>query len=113
MICQLHHIALNVDDLEWYIDFFQKVFHMEIRKITGAAPSRKVWFTEGVQLNECFDLLSACGIYDHIAFAVPNIEETVKAALQMGCTSLSNKEHWFALPNGQLIELISIETKEV
>lgn len=109
MICQLHHIALNIDNLEWYISFFQKIFHMEIRKMIGVAPNRKVWFIEGVQLNECFDLPPGCGIYDHIAFAVPNIKETVEAALQIGCTSLPNKKHWFALPNGIMIELISIE----
>ena len=109
MKSQLHHVALNVQDIEWYVSFFQEIFGMKIRKTAGTASEQKVWFVEGIQLNACQEMPVTGGVYDHISLAVPNIAETVKAALKAGCVSLPNGEHWFALPNGVKIELMCIE----
>lgn len=108
----LHHIALNVCDIEWYISFFGKIFGMEIRKTAGKVPNRKVWFVEGIQLNECQDVPDTRGICDHISIAVPDIRTAVNAALKEGCAPLPNGEHWFALPNGMPVELMYTELPE-
>lgn len=108
MKSQLHHAAMNVCDLDWYAGFFQEVFGMEVRKTTGTAPNRKIWFFEGIQLNECLDETAAGRAYDHIAIGVPDIIETAALALERGCTPLPDGSHWFALPNGVKIELMCI-----
>lgn len=110
MKSQLHHVALNVQDIKWYTSFFQEIFGMEIRKTTGSAPSRKLWFTEGIQLNECQEMPVIGGAYDHVSIAVPDVAETVRAALKAGCTPLPNGAHWFALPNGTMVELMCMES---
>lgn len=105
---KLHHIALNVCDMEWYAALFQEIFHLEIRKREGTAPYRKIWFFEGLQLNECVDIPAQGDICDHISFSTSNIEETVEAALTAGCMPVPNKKNWFALPNGLKVELMKI-----
>jgi len=109
MKSKLHHVALNVHDLEWYAAFFQDVFHMEVRKTAGDAPSRKIWLMEGIQLNECQDESDIGNVCDHISIAVPDVAGTVDAALSAGCTTLPNGEHWFSLPNGVMVELMRAE----
>lgn len=102
----LHHAALNVADLDWYAAFFQETFAMEVRRTSGEAPARKIWFSEGIQLNECPDAAAAGGACDHISLAVPDVPAYVAAALAAGCTPLPQGAHWLALPNGVRIELV-------
>lgn len=106
MKSQLHHVAMNVCDLKWYTTFFQDVFGMEIRKTSGSAPNQKIWFSAGIQLNECRDAADVGNAYDHISISVADVSETVRAALRAGCTQLPDGAHWFALPNGIRIELM-------
>ena len=109
MKSQLHHVALNVQDIKWYTAFFEEIFGMKVRKTSGSTSTQKVWFFEGIQLNECPNKPAMGEMYDHISLAVPNIAETVEAALKAGCTPLPNGEHWFALPNGVRVELMCTE----
>lgn len=113
MKSQLHHVALNVSGLDWYTQFFQEVFGMEIRKSTGTAPNRKLWFTEGIQLNEVPGAPSGGGACDHISIAVPDVPAAKEAALQAGCTPLPNGAHWFSLPNGVMVELMCTALSEI
>ena len=75
----LHHIALSVDRLDWYLDFFTTVFEMTVQKTAGDAPERKIWFHEGVQLNEAAKKPAAGTLYDHLAISAKE-KETVIAA---------------------------------
>ncbi len=106
MKSQLHHVALNVPDIQWYTSFFQRIFGMKIRKTSGRSPDRKVWFFEGIQLNECLNIPAAGAACDHISISVTDIAETMGAALKAGCMPVTNGEHWFALPDGMMIELM-------
>lgn len=103
---QLHHAALQTADFDWYVNFFQKVFSMEVRKTSGEAPDRKVWFHEGIQLNEGTPADGPDGAYNHIAIAVPDIPSYAAAALEAGCTPLPQGGHWVMLPNGVKLELM-------
>ena len=96
MRSHIHHVALNVEDLDWYINFFQQVFGMTVQRTRGEAPGRQIWFSEGIQLNEAFAPGEAGNLYDHLSIAVDNIPETVQAACETGCTPL---------PNGVKVEL--------
>lgn len=110
MKAHLHHVALNVTDFTWYENFFTTLFEMTISRTAGtdAEGNRKVWFTEGIQLNEvpmCSSPQSDLPTVDHISLAVDNISLTIACALECGCSRLPEGEHWFALPNGVKVEL--------
>ncbi len=105
MKSQIHHAALNVSAFDWYTAFFQTVFGMTVQKTSGERPARKVWFHEGIQLNERTDAIGCGTICDHISLAVENIPEAVDAAINAGCDPLPEGAHWFALPNGVRLEL--------
>ena len=105
MRARIHHVALNVVDMEWYISFFQNVFEMRIQRTDGESPKRRVWFHEGVQLNECREEPDCGAAYDHFSLGVDDIPGAVKQALEAGCSPLPNGEHWLKLPNGVRLEL--------
>ena len=100
----LHHIALSVDRLDWYLDFFTKVFEMTVQKTAGDAPERKIWFHEGVQLNEAAKKPAAGTLYDHLAISTKEKETVIARAEEFGCRRI--KENWISLPDGVTIELI-------
>ena len=106
----IHHAALNVKEYEWYRHFFENVFHMTAERIAGDAPHRQLWFAEGIQLNETPEEVSALpagNACDHISLGVDIPEaEAAARAIEAGCRPVPGKPaHWFALPDGVLIEL--------
>ena len=52
MSCQLHHVAVNTRNFEETVRFFKELFAMEVTQEKGQAPNRKLWFREGIQINE-------------------------------------------------------------
>lgn len=100
----LHHIALSVNRLDWYVDFFTKVFEMTVRKTAGSAPERKIWFHEGIQLNETPDTPAAGTLYDHLAISAEDPEAVIARAEEAGCRRI--RENWIVLPDGVTMELI-------
>ena len=105
MKSRIHHAALNVADLDWYRAFFEQVFDMTIERVAGEPPSRKIWFLEGIQLDETAEAADVGNIVGHVSIGVEDIPGTVERAVGMGCTRLPNGAHWFALPNGVKMEL--------
>ena len=110
MKAHLHHTAINVADFVWYENFFTTLFEMTILRTTGTAAegNRKVWFAEGIQLNEvsmCDGIGTKTPAVDHISLAVDNIPSAITGALKRGCSRLSEGDHWFSLPNGTKVEL--------
>ena len=106
MAGRLHHVCVNSVNFEETVRFFQEVFQMEISHTRGTAPSRKLWFQEGIQVNEAAHADSAGNLYDHIGIHVDNKEETLAKARAFGCTILPDKPKWFYTPDGTLIELM-------
>ena len=105
MKTQLNHTALNVKEFDWYFDFFQRVFDMEVQRERGDRPGRQVWFKQGVQLNEVAADEVPGKLYDHLGFVVEDVPALKALAVKNGCTHLEGKDHWFILPNGVRIEL--------
>ena len=114
MKTKIHHAAVNVCELDWYAGFFQDVFGMTVERTAGEAPSRQIWFREGIQLIEKAEGGKAGGQTvlahegcDHISLGVD--EDPVcmaKRAVDRGGKPVEGKgEHWFSLPNGVQIEL--------
>lgn len=105
MACRIHHAALSVSDFDWHVAFFTQVFGMEAERADGEAPKRRIWFRQGIQLNEKPGDKILGDAYDHISIGVEDVPATVAAACAMGCTPLPNGAHWFALPSGVRVEL--------
>lgn len=102
---QVHHVAVNSANFEKTVQFFQELFDMEVLKANGEAPNRKLWFRQGIQVNEVSGIVPGGGVYDHIGIQVSNREQTLAKALSMGCSAIDGK-HWFTAPDHIVIELM-------
>lgn len=106
MTSRLDHVALNVAHFEEALEFFQTVFGMEVTKVNGDAPMRKVWLKQGIQLNEVPQKPSETGVVDHIAIRVEDVSAIMNEVKCRNLTLISGKENWFYLSNGIVIELV-------
>ena len=106
MASKLHHVCVNSANFEQTVRFFQEVFQMEISHTRDAAPTRKLWFKEGIQVNEVPDVPSPAGPWDHVGIEVSNKEEILSKIPSFGCTVLPEKPHWFLTTDGFVIELM-------
>ena len=107
MSVYIHHVALKTTDLEASVKFFEEVFGMTVQKVRGEAPARKLWLDQGIQLNEVASYGDGANAFDHFAVNVDNVAEVVAKAEAHGCSRLPGKDHWFAMPDGLLIELMN------
>ena len=105
MRAQIHHVALNVEAMDWYVDFFQNIFEMTVQRTDGERPNRRLWFAEGVQLNECAAAPARGDAIDHFSLGVEDVPAAAEAAVKAGCAALPEGPHWVALPNGVRLEL--------
>lgn len=105
MFAEIHHVALNVKDYDWYLKFFTEVFEMTVEREKGEIPNRQVWFNEGIQLNEVSDMGVHGGMYSHIGIASDDWDTIIERAKSFGCTQYEVKKHWFDTPEGYAIEL--------
>ncbi|HBK02964.1 MAG TPA: hypothetical protein DDY87_00845 [Clostridiales bacterium] len=104
---QLHHMAVNSQNFEETVAFFQTLFQMEIARTRGDAPHRMLWFREGIQVNEVTEVLPGGSRYDHIGIGVADREQVMEKALAMGCKPVPGKEaHWLSTPDGYVLELM-------
>ena len=102
---RIHHVALNIADMDWYVSFFQDVFGMTVQRTAGEKPNRRLWFHKGIQLNECKSELVCGNAIDHFSLGVTDIPAAVEAAVDAGCAALPDGPHWIALPDGVRLEL--------
>lgn len=109
MRSNIHHVSLSVKDFDWYVDFFSKVFEMTVERTRGEKPSRILWFSQGIQINEVSEdrHQTQPAVCDHISIGVDiDPVEASEIAKANGCHTADGKgAHWFALPNDVLIEL--------
>ena len=105
----IHHAAIAVREFDWYVTFFEKVFDMTVERTTGETPNRQLWVAQGIPVNECSEPRPesdqpAC---DHISIGVDiDPVEAAEKAVENGCRHVEGKgAHWFALPNGVLLEM--------
>lgn len=106
MSCQLHHVAVNTRNFEETVRFFKELFSMEVTEERGQAPNRKLWFREGIQVNEVLELPTQGSLCDHIGIHVENWEQLRQRAEEMGCAPVPGKPHWFVTPDKLVIELM-------
>lgn len=105
MAGQLHHVAVNSANFEETVRFFEELFGMEASRTAGQAPERKLWFRQGIQVNEAVNAEPG-GLYDHIGIQVTDKALTLEKAAAFGCTPVAGKPGWFVTPDNIVIELI-------
>ena len=103
----IHHVALRVGDIPYFVDFFHQVFGMNIVKTRGEEGAYdSVWLDGGVQLLSDRSDSPSLGVQDHVSFAVEDIEKTKELALPYGGMPVPGKKnHWFQIPQGIVFEL--------
>lgn len=105
MYAKIDHVAIKVNNLEESVHFFKEVFGMEEEKTAGEKPVRKVWFRQGIQLNETDEGIMTEGIMDHIGIHTDCKETVLLKCKEAGCEILPNGDNWFQTPTGIKIEL--------
>lgn len=102
----LDHVCVATLDAEAAIRFYNELLGMEVSKMVGEGPDRKIWLDGGIQIKEVKELGKQDGCVDHIAFYIPEDEKdaVVEKALALGCTRLPKKGYWLETPDGLLLE---------
>lgn len=105
--CTVHHIALKVGNIPYFISFFEDVFGMSVYKKRGEAGAYdSVWLDGGIQLLNTTTENPMAGSMDHISFLVDDVEEIKKRAEKYGAFPCPEKAaHWFQIPEGIVFEL--------
>lgn len=107
MAAYLDHVGYRVDNLDWYIAFFEEVMEMGVEKQrVNPDGSREVWLAGGLQLCEEREFAGGDGRAHHLCLIVDDLEAIREKALARGCTQLP-KHHWLKLPDGLQIELFT------
>jgi len=112
---KLDHLALRVADLEWYVDFLQSVFDMQITETQGDDPSRpeQVWLG-GFQLTRSGQITPKQDTHSeriwHVSIDVADRDAAANAMLDYpGVKRWKDKpeqQYWLVLPDGLIIELV-------
>lgn len=108
----IDHVALSVNEFDWYVDFFQTVFYMEIEKKAGEYPNRKIWFDQGIQLNESIKQGVAGELYHHIAIRVANPKMTYEKLDKIACKKSNKSDNWYIIKDVLLIEILNCKGAE-
>ena len=104
---QLDHVAINSSNVEETVRFFSDVFCMSVSRETGVKPHRRIWFHQGIQINETTELSLGNTLYHHIALRVSDKERVVEAAKSYGCSLVDGKSDWLLTGDGIVIELMA------
>ena len=76
MAAYVEHAAYYVNQMDWYLNFFQQVFQMPVQKQRqGADGLREVWLEGGVQLCETTAPALEDGRCAHLCLIVEDLEQ--------------------------------------
>lgn len=104
MTAVLDHVAINSQNFEETVRFFEEVFHMTVSRESGSGPVRQIWFHQGIQINESTERCRENALYHHIALRVKDQAEAIEAAKTYGCTMVAGRKNWIVTPDGIVIE---------
>ena len=101
---KINHIAFSTTKFD---DFRLLLLNIgfTIKKESGYAPLRQMWFNEGIQLIES-SVSDNDLILDHIAFENNCINTMIDKATSLGCSINSRGSNWLNLTNKVLIEFV-------
>jgi hypothetical protein len=118
MVCQkksyLEHTAIRVKDIQWHIRFFEEALGMSIRNIDGTAGHPKqVWTVGGLQLVSDPNFKGPEGRITHLGIMTEDLEASLAEVYKWDVTQMPQGRHWFALPDGLIIELLQAKGNSV
>jgi hypothetical protein len=100
----VHHTAVKVEEIKWYVDFFEEVFGMSVTAKSGdEGKPEQVWLSGGIQLVLTDEPVAKEGILHHMGFIVDDIDGINKRIAKWNLKEVM--PDWYALPNGLVIEL--------
>ncbi len=107
----VEHVAVRVKDIQWHINFFDKVLGMDVREIDGPIDApRQYWTVGGMQLMSTpgFEAPPSndAGWLAHLGIMVADLDAALAEAQHWGVTPLPQGRNWLQLPDGLAIELI-------
>ncbi len=106
------HAAVAVNDIQWYIRFFERAFGMKVKAYDGPEESPKqVWLTGGIQLmafpDEKFAKQDRCR---HVGINVSDREECLQRAYEeFGAEELPQGHNWIRVGDGLCVEVLVLE----
>ena len=106
----IDHAAVTVADIDWSLNFFEKVLGMrETRRREKDGKLMMVWLDGGIQLVSAADDASA-GQAHHLGLVVDDLQKALSAMLAVpGVHGIEGKpEKWVQLPDGLTLEMFQV-----
>lgn len=106
-LSSLDHVAIRVEDLDFYVRFFERVFNMEVSALEGD-PERpsQLWIQGAIQLISDPDHMRTEGRLAHIAIRVTDVQSALYRAKEFGAVVHEKGPNWICLPDGAVFELL-------
>jgi len=110
----LEHAAIRVKDIQWHIRFFKEALGMPLRSVDGPADDPKqVWTIGGLQLVSDPAFEGPEGRIAHLGIMTEDVEALLEEVYKWGVTQMPQGRHWFALPDGLVIEILQAKGNSV
>ena len=107
-MARLDHVAINVSDIAWYIDFFSRAFGMTVVDTDVKNDQiHQAWLDGGIQIIQTPTFSHASSsVLAHIAIKVDNLSDAITRVKLSGGTAMQKGENWFQLPGDVYLELL-------
>ena len=108
----IDHAAVAVNDINWYIRFFDKAFNMKVRNYDGPEENPKqVWLLGGIQLiaspDEKFAKEDRCR---HLGMNVSDPEACLKISYEeFGAEEMPQGHNWIRVGDGLCVEVLQMK----
>ena len=110
----LEHIAIRVKDIQWHIRFFKEALGMSLRSVDGPRDHPKqVWTIGGLQLVSDPNFEGPEGRVAHLGIMTEDLEGVLEEVYKWGVTQMPQGRHWFALPDGLIVEVLQAKGNSV
>lgn len=101
---QVDHVAILVEDIQWYFDFFKNtVGFTEKKRKEENGILKQIWLDGGIQLIQEDHFQKGLA---HIGITVDDLSKVLTAMTFYSLKEIENKQNWLELPNGVILELI-------
>lgn len=110
---KVNHVALNVSQINWYVEFFDNAFGMKVfESELDDGQLRQVWIEGGLQLiNNSGSNYSSSSPLAHIALEVDDLPGAIGKVIANGGTTMAKGDNWLEIPGGICLELLDNRAK--
>lgn len=107
----VEHVAVRVIDFDWHVHFFRDIMRLPYTEelVDDQGVVQQIWLG-GMQIQRAEDFEAAPPSQQrlsHVGILVDDREATLARALAIeGVELFEDKEDWFILPEGLVVELV-------